>query len=292
MVLGVAVFGAFLTVTFRGGRWPLWVLLPALALTSAWHSSYQHELLHGHPFRNQTVNDVIGLLSPQLWIPYREYRRTHLMHHRNDFLTSPGVDPESYYTTQHIWDARNPLEQCLFRANRTLVGRLTIGPALMIASSFKSELPRVIRGDDRARRSWAEHVVANGIVVWWVVNMCHLSLVVYLVGAVYGGLALVMHRSFIEHRYVGHEQGRTAMVAAGPVWSLLYLNNNLHVTHHERPGAPWFALPALCRQLDSASTARAGGGYYRGYWDVALRFGIRHFDKPLHPTELDLQSTR
>ena len=290
VALGVAVFAAFLSVTFLGGEWPLWVLLPLLAITSAWHSSFQHELLHGHPFANQTVNDVIGLLSPQLWIPYREYRRTHLLHHRNEFLTTPGIDPESYYTTRAIWDARNPFEKALFRANRTLLGRLTIGPVLVIASSVKSELPRVINGDDRARRSWAEHIVANGIVLWWVVTMCHMRVWVYLVGAVYGGLALVLNRSFVEHRFVGDDHGRTALVQAGPFFSLLYLNNNLHDTHHERPGAPWHALPALCLELDSVAKAALGGGAYRGYWDVARHYGVRSFDQSVHPSEIGLQS--
>ena len=286
------MFAAFLSVTFLGGRWPLWVLLPLLAITSAWHSSFQHELLHGHPFSNQTVNDVIGLLSPQLWIPYREYRRTHLLHHRNEFLTVPGVDPEAYYTSRQVWEARNRCEKAVLRANRTLLGRLTVGPVLVMVTSFKVEIPRVVNGEGRARRSWAEHIVANGIVLWWVVSMCNMRVWVYLVGAVYGGLALVLQRSFVEHRFVAPDRGRSAMVQAGPFWSLLYLNNNLHVTHHERPSAPWYQLPELSQQLDSASKAQAGGGLYRGYWDVARQYGVRPFDQTVHPSELGLQSFR
>ena len=62
-------------------------------------------------------------------------------------------------------------------------------------------------------------------------------------------------RSFAEHRFVdGGTQ--SAVVRAGPVMSLLFLNNNLHLSHHARPGVPWYQLPALHERLDGRRRSR------------------------------------
>ena len=82
-------------------------------------------------------------------------------------------------------------------------------------------------------------VRASGM-AWWV----------FAAGVGWGGGALTMLRSFAEHRYA-RGATRTAVVRAGWFFSLLYLNNNLHHTHHERPAVAWFKLPALHNRLDS-----------------------------------------
>jgi len=58
----------------------------------AWHSSLQHELLHGHPTPWQGVNRAIGLIQLSLWLPYDVYRASHLAHHQDETLTNPQHD--------------------------------------------------------------------------------------------------------------------------------------------------------------------------------------------------------
>jgi fatty acid desaturase len=65
--------------------------------------------------------------------------------------------------------------------------------------------------------------------------------------------------------------------------SLLYLNNNLHVSHHARPGVPWYQLPAVHERLAADAVAAAGAGLYTSYLDVARRFAVRPFAQPVHP---------
>jgi fatty acid desaturase len=111
-----------------------------------------------------------------------------------------------------------------------------------------------------------------------------LPLWVYLLGA-YAGHSLSLVRSFCEHRWVSESGSRTAMVRSGPLFSLLFLNNNLHLTHHAQPAVAWYRLSSLADRLGSDDEARSDAGFYRGYWDVFRQYGVRPFDHPLHPRE-------
>ena len=67
--------------------------------------------------------------------------------------------------------------------------------------------------------------------------------------------------------------------------SLLFLNNNLHVTHHERPGEPWYRLPAMHRALGGDAEASSGAGLYASYVELARRYAFRSFDEPVIPSD-------
>ena len=65
--------------------------------------------------------------------------------------------------------------------------------------------------------------------------------------------------------------------------SLLYLNINLHHTHHAEPDVAWYRIPQLHREMGSDEIAAAGAGYYRSYMHV-LRLPFWHpFGTPPHP---------
>ena len=89
----------------------------------------QHEVLHGHPTPWAALNTAIAFPPISLWLPYRVYRDSHLLHHEVE-LTAPGVDPESFYVSPAQWEAASSARRLLLRVNRTFVGRLTIGPLL------------------------------------------------------------------------------------------------------------------------------------------------------------------
>lgn len=38
-----------------------------------------------------------------LWMPYFRYKKTHLQHHRKEWLTDPLQDPESAYHSPERW---------------------------------------------------------------------------------------------------------------------------------------------------------------------------------------------
>jgi len=143
-----------------------------------------------------------------------------------------------------------------------------------------------VRTDAAARRTWAVHLLTVTIVLWLILGVAGLPLWEYAVGMVWGGLALTNLRSFVEHRYTGDERSPSAVVRSNAFFSLLFLNNNLHHTHHALPGAAWYRLPRLHRELGSDALAEAGAGWYRGYAAIARQYLLRPFEGPVHPSEL------
>ena len=127
-----AIYGGWSLLTWHHADIPLWLLIPAGALLIAWHGSLQHETIHGHPTRRRWLNTALGWPPLGLWLPYAIYRESHLLHHNNRQLTEPGADPESFYLTAESWTRMGPVWRGLHMVNRTLLGRLAIGPALVI----------------------------------------------------------------------------------------------------------------------------------------------------------------
>jgi fatty acid desaturase len=72
------------------------------------------------------------------------------------------------------------------------------------------------------------------------------------------------------------------MIMAGPFFSLLMLNNNLHVAHHDEPWVPWYRVNALARRVNAVERAREAGLLYEGgYAEVFRRFSFTPVDSPV-----------
>ena len=127
LLLAVFVYGGWLALTFAARFWPLWIVAPAVVVVLILHSSMQHEVLHGHPTRSRIINDLIGNVPLSLWLPYRRYRISHLTHHRDERLTDPVDDPESYYWTAQALAGKSRVSRLMLRAQQTLAGRIVIG---------------------------------------------------------------------------------------------------------------------------------------------------------------------
>jgi fatty acid desaturase len=67
------------------------------------------------------------------------------------------------------------------------------------------------------------------------------------------------------------------------LFGLLFLNNNLHATHHRAPGLAWYRLPAFHRRHRARLLADNGHLLYAGYGEVARRFLFRSHDDLIHP---------
>jgi fatty acid desaturase len=282
VAVAAAVLGAWLGLTLAWSTLPDLAAVAATGVVLAWFGSLQHEAVHGHPFPNRCWGDRLAAAPLALWLPYDVYRTTHLAHHRTGRLTDPYDDPESWYVAGARWRELGPGRRALLTVNGTLAGRLLVGPVLIGARFASDQIGRLRRGDRNAAQVWARHVVAVAVIVAWLVTQ-QVPLWQYAM-ACYLSVSVTLLRSYPEHRAVGDDTSPSAVIEAGPLLALLFLNNNLHHTHHARPGAAWYRLPALARSLDSAEDAAGGAGRYRGYADVARRHLLRPLDGPVHPS--------
>lgn len=283
LFIGIVIHAAWAAATIAAGRLPWWGMMPLGGFLVAWHGSFQHETIHGHPTRSRAFNTFIASLPLGLWMPYGVYRAQHLAHHRTGSLTDPIEDPESFYVTKEQWERAHVLSRAILWVNVTLAGRLTVGPILTIMRFVASEMRRIVRRDFSHARAWATHLAGVALVIAWLDLVCGVPLWRYALCFVYPGLALTLLRSFAEHRPASNNAQRVAIVEAGPLASLLYLNNNLHVVHHDEPQLPWYELPARYRVRRSEVLARNHGHLFSGYGALLARFGLRPKDAPVHP---------
>ncbi len=283
LAVAAGTYGAFALLTWFYHALPWWLVLPLGGYVVCLHGSLQHEAAHGYPFRRRWLNGLLVGPSLWLWLPYGEYRWTHLRHHRDEWLTHPAEDPESYYVARARWQAMGAVHRGLRRAMNTLAGRLLLWPAYVVAWVLRNAARRILAGDRDYRRWWALHVPAVAVVVAWVVWACAIPLWAYVLLFAYPGLSLTLLRSFAEHRAAEAVGMRTAIIEAGPVMSLVYLNNNLHAVHHADPSSPWHRRPALYRQRRNEVLAGNGGYWFAGYGEILRRYLLTPREPVAHP---------
>ncbi len=263
--------------------WPSYpgLALVIMALMSALHSSLVHENLHGHPTRNRRVNEALVALPLSLLYPYRRYKATHLAHHRDARLTDPLEDPESYYKARWMHDCMPRWFQRVLIVNNTMIGRMVLGPVLGAAGFLHQEARRAMAHDRGVRRAWLLHLAGLGPVlgVLWVAGM---PFWLYLVAVVWPSLSLIAIRTFAEHRWHDLPEGRTIIVERSPL-SWLFLNNNLHIVHHQQPKVPWYELPRLYMQRRDHWQALNRGYVFRNYWELFHAHAIVPKEPVVHP---------
>ena len=259
---------------------PVWVAIPVLAVAVTLHSSLQHEVIHGHPTPWQPLNAALVWPALGVCVPYGRFRDTHLEHHKDATLTDPYDDPESNYMDPKVWHRLPAPARVLLRANNTLLGRITLGPAVSMAVFYAQEW-RLVITDGRVRRVCLLHLPAVALVLG-LVWLAPLSMGVYLIG-VYIGHGILRIRTFLEHRAHAHAAARTVIIEDRGPMALLFLNNNLHVVHHMHPHVAWYDLPALYRANKDRYLARNKGYRYASYGSVFRAYLLTAKDPVPHP---------
>ena len=276
LALFAATYAGWGAVLFWGATGPVAILL--LAVLIAFHSSLQHEAIHGHPFRAPLANTALAWPPLTLIIPYLRFRDTHLDHHQNCDLTDPFEDPESNYCSAESWHARSKVCRGMLELNNTLAGRLLVGPAIGTVRFLASELQT-----PAAAKAWLWHLPAAAAVLA-VVLASPMPLWAYLI-ACYLALALLRIRTFLEHQAHEFTRARSVIIEDRGPLALLFLNNNLHAVHHAHPQVPWYRLPDLYRR-NKARFLKLNEGYaYRSYGEVFRRFLLRRKDPVVHPLQ-------
>lgn len=264
--------------------WPdsgfLSVLLVAVAV--AQFSSLQHEVLHGHPFANQALNEALVFPGLTLTIPYQRFKATHLQHHFDPALTDPYDDPESNYLDPAVWERLPRAVQKLLRVNNTLLGRILIGPIWGNWCNIAQDWAAIRAGDAAIRRAWELHLAGVALVLVWLWAVTDMPLWACLLAA-YLGQALLKIRTYLEHRAHLAFRARTVVVEDRGPLALLFLNNNFHVVHHMHPSVPWYRLPALYAARRAHYLRRSEAYVFASYAEVFQRYFTKAKDPVPHP---------
>lgn len=264
--------------------WPispvLAILLTALAI--AQYSSLTHEVLHGHPFRNQTLSEALVFPGITIFVPYLRFKDLHLQHHFDPALTDPYDDPESNYLDPAEWARLSSPAKAVLRFNNTLFGRMLIGPAISLWALLALDARLAARGDRRVILAWALHLPGVALVSLWLATAGTLPVWAYLLSA-YLGWSLLKIRTYLEHRAHDAARARTVIIESRGPLSLLFLNNNFHVVHHMHPGVAWYRLPALYFSNREHYQRRNEGYVYRNYTQIIRTFLFRAKDPVPHP---------
>lgn len=283
VLLAIVIYAGWAVTVAFAERLGLIATHALLTLLACWFMSLQHELLHGHPTRHRRVNRWLGLAPLAVWYPYDLYRDTHLAHHRDEVVTHPGIDPESNYLSIDQYRRLPRWQKGLWVAQRTVVGRLVLGPALVIAPTWLDIVRRPWRGDTGETGSWVLHLGLLALMLWVLDAIAGISPLRYVLGIAYPALGLAMLRSFYEHRPAAEPAHRVVVNEAGWFWRTLYLNNNYHGVHHEQPGLPWYRIRSTYLADRDGCLRRNGGFLVPGYGALWRHYAFTPVDSPVHP---------
>lgn len=260
----------------------LWLAFPATTVLIAFHSSLQHEALHGHPTRNRLINEALVFFPVGLFIPYRRFRDLHMAHHHDEILTDPYDDPESNYIDPKMWVGLARWHQGLLRLNNTLAGRILLGPALSLWALVRDD----VSGHNVARagvaNAWLFYAIGLVPVVLWVTYVSSMPIFAYILAA-YLGFGLLKIRTYLEHRANSDPSARSVVIEDRGPLAFLFLNNNFHCVHHRHPGLAWYRLPGLYFSEREQFLHSNGGYVYPNYREVFAKYFFHAKDPVAHP---------
>ncbi|WP_227269133.1 fatty acid desaturase [Roseobacter weihaiensis] len=264
-------YGGFILSTAFADDLGLLLSAVILTVTLTLYSSFSHEVLHGHPFRNEAANTALVFPALGLLVPYHRFRDTHLAHHHDPSLTDPYDDPESNYIDPAVWVRWSRLRQGIYNWNNTLLGRMMIGPVIGLGTFYCADARALRTGDRRIVAAYLFHLAGLVPVILWLVWISDIPFWLYAV-AVYGSHSILKIRTFLEHRAHDKARCRTVIIEDRGLLSYLFLKNNLHAVHHASPNLPWYALPDAYAARRDAILVRNGGYAFRSYLEIARLF--------------------
>jgi len=280
IALLVFCYSAFGLMIINPMALPVFIQLIVIVPLITLHSSLQHECIHGHPFKSQTLNDALVFAPMGVFLPYLRFKDAHIKHHQNSRLAVPYEDPESCYQDPAVWENRSSLAQKIYQINNTLTGRMLIGPAINLMNFACYEIKNL---NFKSGAIWISHLVSVALILLAINTLGNMPIWIYLI-CCYFGYSLLMVRTFLEHQAHASLRARSVIIEDTGVFSYLFLNNNLHALHHAYPAVAWYRLPNIYRENRERLLALNEGYYFKSYWEIFNRFAFTPKEPVAYPT--------
>ncbi|MBN9269476.1 MAG: fatty acid desaturase [Mesorhizobium sp.] len=132
------------------------------------------------------------------------------------------------------------------------------------------------------RKAWLLHAIGVAVVVPIVIFGFGMPLWLYVLGPVWLGQSLISIRTYAEHQWSEHPEGRTIIVERSPL-SFLFLNNNLHFVHHKSPTVAWYKLPKMFRERREEWLRMNNGYVYPNYLALIRSYAFKAKGPIVHP---------
>jgi len=277
-----ACYGLIVSLLLQAEALGVWLTVPCLAIMLALHSSLQHEVLHGHPFKRQWLNELLVFPAPGLFIPYLRFKETHLTHHEDERLTDPYDDPETNYLDPVVWERFFKAKKALYRFNNTLAGRMLIGPVIGLLVFYRQDIRAVLQGDRSIITAYCLHGLGVALVLFIWYHFSSLPFWGYIISA-YLALSILKIRTYLEHQAHIDVPCRTVTITDRGPLALLFLNNNYHSVHHTCPRMPWYSLPAYYFKHRDYFDGLNDGYTFRSYLTIFKQYSLHTKDPVPHP---------
>src|SRR5690606_12017203 len=163
-----------------------------------------------------------------------------------------------------------------------MVGRFFLGPWLSSIGFVIDDIKQMIAGDKAIRKAWLLHAIGLVVVVPIVIFGFGMPLWLYILVPAWFGQSLISIRTFAEHQWSEHPEGRTVIIERSPL-SFLFLNNNLHFVHHKKPTVAWYELPRLYRENREAWLKANNGYAYPNYLALLKAYAFKAKEPVVHP---------
>ena len=245
LALGISGSAVYLTL---GTAWVWLAMLIYGTVLSVPVYAMSHETAHGTAFRTRWLNETVMWICALLYLEEPLHRRyTHTNHHT--YTWHVGKDSQMPFDTPMtlaVWI----MEISGFSLTRFHIHRLIqlAGghyPEILRSVVPENEFPRLRRN----ARSFLGIYIAIGVAIsfgatwlWW-----------FLILPTLLGRPIVLLMTLIQHVEMAENSpsilNSTRSCRSSPIASFLYLNMENHVEHHLYPQVPFFALPALHREL-------------------------------------------
>ena len=186
-------------------------------------------------------------INPSLWFPYRRYRKLHLIHHNDEHLTDPQLDPESYYLLPDHWARAAVAAAAALHAQQHARRPHDHGPGhrrdplLVVGSAWPC-----IKGDREVIRAWLLHIPACAVTLVYALWVCGIPFWQYV-----AALRLSGHRALARALLLRAPGGRRH-AASAPSSSKprpsgrCSSSTTISMSRITRgPRLPWYELPGL-----------------------------------------------